>query len=314
MSTLLDLDDLRGWADRALAARAAAATQVHDDRRRRRSNASSSRSTARQAAPLVAQLHERAEQVRVSEIDRFSRRLAGARRRRARRGRRAHPGDRRQAAARAVGASAPRRRHAPGRAQRRGGQRALRAVTVASAPCAWPPAAAPRRRRRPVSSLTPIAGGHRPARPSWCSSRPPATATQAAPLHTIGGLGVFVKEVQHAVLDGRADVAVHSAKDLPSETPAGLVIGAFCARRDPADALVGAALDRARARARRWRRGSVRRRAQLATVRPDLTFVELRGNIARRLDQVPARRSGRDGGRRARRARAHRPRRRAARP
>ncbi len=53
---------------------------------------------------------------------------------------------------------------------------------------------------------------------------------RSVPLHTIGGQGVFVKEIQQAVLDGRADFAVHSAKDLPSETPAGLVIGAFCAR------------------------------------------------------------------------------------
>jgi hydroxymethylbilane synthase len=65
---------------------------------------------------------------------------------------------------------------------------------------------------------------------------------QSVPLHTIGGQGVFVKEIQQAVLDGRADVAVHSAKDLPSDTPVGLVIGAFCERRDPADALIGATL------------------------------------------------------------------------
>ncbi len=109
---------------------------------------------------------------------------------------------------------------------------------------------------------------------------------KAAPLHSIGGLGVFAKEVQHAVLDGRADVAVHSAKDLPSETPAGLVIGAFCARRDPADALVGTGLA-ALGPGATVATGSVRRRAELATARPDLHFVELRGNIARRLDQIP---------------------------
>ena len=63
------------------------------------------------------------------------------------------------------------------------------------------------------------------------------------PLHTMGGQGVFVKEVQRAVLDGYADLAVHSAKDLPTERPAGLDLAAFCARRDPADALVGRALD-----------------------------------------------------------------------
>jgi hydroxymethylbilane synthase len=109
---------------------------------------------------------------------------------------------------------------------------------------------------------------------------------QAVPLHTIGGQGVFVKEVQQAVIDGRADAAVHSAKDLPSITPAGLRIAAFCARRDAADALIGRALgelgDGAVVAS-----GSVRRRAQLASVRPDLRFVELRGNIASRLDKVP---------------------------
>ena len=109
---------------------------------------------------------------------------------------------------------------------------------------------------------------------------------QTVPLHVIGGLGVFVKEIQLAVLDGRADFAVHSAKDLPSETPAGLVIGAFCERRDPADALIGLALA-SLADGATVATGSVRRRAQLAAERRDLEFIELRGNIARRLDQVP---------------------------
>jgi hydroxymethylbilane synthase len=109
---------------------------------------------------------------------------------------------------------------------------------------------------------------------------------QAVPLHTIGGQGVFVKEVQEAVLDGRADAAVHSAKDLPSLTPARLHIAAYCARRDAADALIGRRLDELDDGAV-VASGSVRRRAQLAAVRPDLQFVELRGNIARRLEKVP---------------------------
>jgi hydroxymethylbilane synthase len=108
----------------------------------------------------------------------------------------------------------------------------------------------------------------------------------AMPLHAIGGQGVFVKEVQEAVVDGRADAAVHSAKDLPSVTPAGLHIAAYCARRDAADALIGRRLDDLDPGAI-VASGSVRRRAQLATVRPDLHFVELRGNIARRLEKVP---------------------------
>ena len=102
------------------------------------------------------------------------------------------------------------------------------------------------------------------------------------PIHAMGGRGVFVKEVQAAVLEGRADIAVHSAKDLPSEPAAGLVIGAVPEREDPRDALVGSTLDGLAAGAR-IATGSVRRRAQLAHVRPDLTFENLRGNIGTRL-------------------------------
>lgn len=112
--------------------------------------------------------------------------------------------------------------------------------------------------------------------------------TQSAnvPLHSIGGQGVFVKEVQQAVLDGRADLAVHSAKDLPTTPTAGLVIGAFTQRRSPADALVGRSLIELPTGST-IATGSVRRRAQLARARPDLEFVELRGNIATRLDRLP---------------------------
>jgi hydroxymethylbilane synthase len=106
------------------------------------------------------------------------------------------------------------------------------------------------------------------------------------PLHQMGGQGVFVKEVQLAVLDGRADLAVHSAKDLPSAPTEGLVIAAVPARRDPRDALVGRRLDDLEIGAT-VATGSVRRRALLAAVRPDLHFVELRGNIPTRLEKVP---------------------------
>jgi hydroxymethylbilane synthase len=109
---------------------------------------------------------------------------------------------------------------------------------------------------------------------------------QDVPLHTIGGQGVFVKEVQRAVLDGRADIAAHSAKDLPSIEEPGLTIGAFCARRNPADALVGRSLEQLPHGAT-VATGAVRRRAQLRAVRPDLDFVELRGNIQTRLSKVP---------------------------
>ena len=113
------------------------------------------------------------------------------------------------------------------------------------------------------------------------------TQADEVPLHTIGGQGVFVKEVQRAVLDGRADVAVHSAKDLPSEPAPGLVLAAFTERRSPEDALVGAALADLPPGAT-VASGSVRRRAQLAAVRPDLRFAELRGNIDTRLGKVPS--------------------------
>lgn len=107
------------------------------------------------------------------------------------------------------------------------------------------------------------------------------------PIHAMGGKGVFVKEVQTAVLDGRADIAVHSAKDLPSVTPEGLVLAAVPRRGDPRDALVGCRLVELPAGAT-VATGSVRRRAQLAWTRPDLAFAELRGNIATRLNKAAA--------------------------
>ena len=107
------------------------------------------------------------------------------------------------------------------------------------------------------------------------------------PIAEMGGKGVFVKEVQAAVLDGRADIAVHSAKDLPSSTPEGLVLAAVPRRGDPRDALVGAALDELPPGAT-VATGSARRKAQLAWLRPDLAFAELRGNIATRLERSAA--------------------------
>jgi hydroxymethylbilane synthase len=105
---------------------------------------------------------------------------------------------------------------------------------------------------------------------------------QTSDLHAIGGQGVFTKEVQQAVLDGRADVAVHSAKDLPPATPPGLSLAAIPERGDARDALVGCRMTELPTAARVGT-GSVRRRAQLAAARPDLTFGPLRGNIETRL-------------------------------
>jgi len=105
------------------------------------------------------------------------------------------------------------------------------------------------------------------------------------PIWELGGKGVFVKEVQAAVLGGRADLAVHSAKDLPSVVVDGLVLAAVPERGEPRDALVGSTLADLPTGAQ-VATGSVRRRAQLAWLRPDLTFSGLRGNIATRLDKA----------------------------
>ena len=110
---------------------------------------------------------------------------------------------------------------------------------------------------------------------------------QDVPIWDIGGRGVFVKEVQAAVLDGRADFAVHSAKDLPALAPEGLVLAAVPEREDPRDALVGSTLGGLPVGAH-VATGSVRRRAQLAALRPDLTFSGLRGNIETRLRKAGA--------------------------
>lgn len=104
---------------------------------------------------------------------------------------------------------------------------------------------------------------------------------KVTPLHQIGGKGIFVKEVQAAVLDGRADVAVHSAKDMPAVSPEGLALGAVPQRGNPCDALVGSTLADLVPGAT-VATGSVRRRAQLRALRPDLQFAELRGNMATR--------------------------------
>ena len=102
------------------------------------------------------------------------------------------------------------------------------------------------------------------------------------PIWELGGKGVFAKEVQSAVLDGRADLAVHSAKDLPSVSVPGLVIAAVPERGDPRDALVGATLGQLPPAAE-VASGSLRRQVELWRHRPDLRFVSLRGNMQTRL-------------------------------
>ncbi len=104
-------------------------------------------------------------------------------------------------------------------------------------------------------------------------------------LERFAGQGIFVKEVQAAVVRGEADAAVHSAKDLPSSPELavpGLVLAAVPERADPRDLLVGGTVG-GLPTGSMVATGSARRRAQLANLRPDLTFTGLRGNLERRL-------------------------------
>jgi hydroxymethylbilane synthase len=125
-------------------------------------------------------------------------------------------------------------------------------------------------------------------------------ATELVPLETtgdrllgslakVGGKGLFVKEIEAALLEGRADVAVHSGKDLPALQPEGLAIAAVPRRADPRDALLarvrGASLA-SLPRGARVGTGSVRRGAQLRRQRGDLEIVPLRGNVGTRIEKI----------------------------
>lgn len=110
---------------------------------------------------------------------------------------------------------------------------------------------------------------------------------QDVPLSAVAGKGVFVREIEAALLRGEVDMAVHSAKDLQSSDPDGLTIGAFCERADPRDALVSPHGG--------WNElphgvtvatSAPRRVAQLAHLRPDLRFVPIRGNVDTRLAKL----------------------------
>lgn len=103
-----------------------------------------------------------------------------------------------------------------------------------------------------------------------------------SPFGEIGARGVFVKELEEALLEGRIDVAVHSAKDMTSSDTAGLVVGAYLEREDPRDALCGAA---AVLPGMRIGTASARRRAQLLAVEPTLRIEPLRGNVDTRLNK-----------------------------
>jgi hydroxymethylbilane synthase len=113
---------------------------------------------------------------------------------------------------------------------------------------------------------------------------------QDRPLASLGGKGLFTKELEEALLDGRIDLAVHSMKDVPVALPDGLAIVAVLPREDPRDAFVSgkAASLAALPPGARIGTSSVRRQAQVARARPDLTLVPLRGNVDTRLAKLDA--------------------------
>ena len=110
-------------------------------------------------------------------------------------------------------------------------------------------------------------------------------AIQDRPLSEAGGKGLFVKEIEEAMLARRIDIAVHSMKDMPTEQPAGLLIAAFLAREDARDVLIAGDIKRIADLAQGAVVGpsALRRRAQLLHRRPDLKIVTLRGNVDTRL-------------------------------
>ena len=107
------------------------------------------------------------------------------------------------------------------------------------------------------------------------------------PLAQVGGKGLFTKEIEEALLEGRADLAVHSLKDLPTELPAGLVLAAVPVREDPRDAIVGRPLADLPQGATVGT-SSLRRAAQLRHLRPDLKIESVRGNLDTRLRKLEA--------------------------
>jgi hydroxymethylbilane synthase len=105
------------------------------------------------------------------------------------------------------------------------------------------------------------------------------------PLAKVGTKGLFTKEIEEALLDGRIDLAIHSLKDLPTEVPAGLTLAAVPEREDARDAVVGAKL-RDLAIGATVGTSSLRRAAQLRALRPDLVIESMRGNVDTRLRKL----------------------------
>lgn len=113
---------------------------------------------------------------------------------------------------------------------------------------------------------------------------------QSVPLAQVGGKGLFVREIEEALLDGRVDLAVHSMKDLPAEQPEGLVIAAVPERLDARDVLISRDFQSVETLPQGARVGtsSLRRGAQLLSLRPDLAVTPLRGNVDTRLKKLAA--------------------------
>mgnify|MGYP000653235561 FL=1 len=110
------------------------------------------------------------------------------------------------------------------------------------------------------------------------------------PLAKIGGKGLFVKELEQALYEKRADIAVHSLKDVPMELPEGLMLGAYCEREQPTDAFVSNQYDSLNELPHGARLGtsSLRRQCQIQQYRPDLQIISLRGNVGTRLSKLDA--------------------------
>ncbi len=110
------------------------------------------------------------------------------------------------------------------------------------------------------------------------------------PLAKIGGKGLFVKELEAALLDGRADLAVHSMKDVPMALPEGLSLAVICEREDPLDAFVSNTYASFQDLPQGAKVGtsSLRRKCQILKVRPDLEIIDLRGNVGTRLSKLDA--------------------------
>lgn len=109
-----------------------------------------------------------------------------------------------------------------------------------------------------------------------------------APLAKVGGKGLFVKELETGMLEGEADIAVHSMKDVPVEFPEGLHLAVICEREDPRDAFVSNTYNKFEDLPQGARVGtsSLRRQAQLLLARPDLEIISLRGNVNTRLRKL----------------------------